>query len=94
MDDTIYYIQILHKASLVEKTEYLLFNYEESRNEALELIQSLLELTPEERDAIHHDFKTATGKIIHLKNIIDVVDHGAMIYSEIKDEFKEIVLQS
>lgn len=94
MDDTIYYIQILHKASLLDKTEYLLFNYEESRNDALELIQSLLELTSEERADIHHDFKTATGKLIHLKNIIDVISHGAMIYAEVKDDFKEIVLQS
>lgn len=90
MDDSIYYIQIEYKNSSESQFFYILFNYEETRNESIELIQSLLELDMSERQSIHHYFKTSRGQLISLKNIVGISTIGVLSFDEIRDELSTI----
>lgn len=90
MDDSIYYIQIEYKNSSESQFFYILFNYEETRNDSIELIKSLLELDMSERQSIHQYFKTSRGQLISLKNIVDITTVGVFSFDEIRDQLSTI----
>lgn len=83
MDDTIYYILFNYSNGTDILEKYLFFNYETTRDQIVNKINTLLTLDESARYNIQNHYLTPDGKLIYLRNIQEIIKIGLIIFSDL-----------